>query len=155
MWGAIVAACAILGLSTLLTMLVQEEPLRETPPPLDWWPFVRIAAMTGLFTIVILGMGEAAKYAGRLLQGVAPSTGLLLAMGAVGVIAMTVAVIVGVGASIWISLGMNVARSNPSRTLSRAKGTLPPSLFNTVGKRRSIRSKVVNRRPQPPSVVSQ
>ena len=114
MWTSIIVASALLGLSTLLTMFVREDPLRGPPAPLDWRPFGRLVAMTGVFTVIILGLGEAGKYAGRLLQGVTAPTTLLLTMGAVGLIAMAAAVLVGVWASIRISLGTDEARNNPS-----------------------------------------
>jgi hypothetical protein len=98
----------------LITMLVREEPLRESLP-LDWAPFLRLLLMTGLFTAIILGMREAVKAVGRLAEGVSSTTVLVVIMGAVGLTGMVVAVTLGVWASVRISIGQ-AARSNPSFT---------------------------------------
>jgi MFS family permease len=114
MWGGILVAMAVLMLTMLITMLVREEPLRESPP-LDWMPFLRLLLMTGLFTAIILGMGEAVKGVGRLAEGVSSTTVLIFIMGAVGLVGMAIAVTLGVWASVRISIG-RAARSNPSFT---------------------------------------
>jgi MFS family permease len=112
MWTGIFVAIGVLALSTLITMFVREEPLHEAPPPLDWRPFGRLVAMTVVFMVVILGLGEAAKGVGRLADGIASRTGLLFLMGGAGLVAMAAAVIVGVWGSIRISLGGEDARQN-------------------------------------------
>jgi MFS family permease len=114
MWGGILVAMGILVLTMLITMLVHEEPLKKAPP-LDWAPFLRLLVMTGLFTAIILGMGEAVKGVGRLMEGVGSTTVLVIVMGAVGLAAMAITVALGVWASIRISIGQ-AARSNPSFT---------------------------------------
>jgi MFS family permease len=114
MWGGLLVAMGILALTMLITMLVREEPLRESPP-LDWAPFLRLLLMTALFTAIILGMGEAVKGVGRLMEGVSSTTVLIFIMGAVGLVGMAIAVTMGVWASVRISIGQ-AARSNPSFT---------------------------------------
>ncbi len=114
MWAGILVAMGILALTMLITMLVREEPLRESPP-LDWAPFLRLLLMTALFTAIILGMGGAVKAVGRLAEGVSSTTALVIVMGAVGLVGMVVAVTLGVWASVRISIGQ-AARSNPSFT---------------------------------------
>ncbi len=114
MWGGILVAMGILTLAMLITMLVREEPLKESPP-LDWTPFLRLLLMTGLFTAIILGMREVVKGVGRLTEGVGSAAGLVVIMGAVGLAAMAVAVTLGVWASVRMSIG-KAARSNPSFT---------------------------------------
>lgn len=115
MWGGLVVAMGVLTLCMLITMLVPEKRLEAPPSRLDWAPFLRLLVMTGLFTAVILGMGEAVKRIGRLLGGGGSATTLVLLMGAVGLAGMVVAVVVGVWASVRISIGQ-AARSNPSFT---------------------------------------
>ncbi len=114
MWGGLLVAMGILALTMLITMLVREEPLRESPP-LDWAPFLRLLLMTALFTAIILGMGEAVKGVGRLMEGVSSTTVLIFIMGAIGLVGMAIAVTMGVWASVRISIGQ-AARSNPSFT---------------------------------------
>jgi MFS family permease len=114
MWGGLLVAMGILALTMLITMLVREEPLRESPP-LDWAPFLRLLLMTALFTAIILVMGEAVKGVGRLAEGVSSTTVLIFIMGAVGLVGMAIAVTLGVWASVRISIGQ-AARSNPSFT---------------------------------------
>ncbi|MGA9348965.1 MAG: MFS transporter [Anaerolineae bacterium] len=114
MWGGILVAMGILTLTMLITMLVREEPLKESPP-LDWTPFLRLLLMTALFTAIILGMGEAVKSVERLTEGVSSTVALIVIMGAVGLAAMAIAVTLGVWASVRMSIG-KAARSNPSFT---------------------------------------
>jgi MFS family permease len=114
MWGGILVAMGILMLAMLITMLVREEPLRESLP-LNWAPFMRLLLMTALFTAIILGMREVVKGVGRLTEGIGSTTGLVVIMGAVGLAAMALAVTLGVWASVRTSIG-HAARANPSFT---------------------------------------
>jgi len=114
MWAGILVATGILFLSMAITMLVREEPLRESPGPLDWEPFGRLVAMTLVFMVVILGLGEIVKGISKLLAGVSSVTTLLVVMGVAGLLAMTTAVVVGVWASVRISIGSEGARRHPS-----------------------------------------
>ncbi len=113
-WGGILVAASILFLSMATTMFVHEEPLREPPGPLDWAPFGRLLAMTLTFTLVILGLGEAVKWVGKLLSGVSSVPTLLIVMGIVGLLAMVAAVVAGVWASVRISIGSDESRQYPS-----------------------------------------
>lgn len=115
LWGGILVAMGILTLAMLVTMLVREEPLRESLP-LDWAPFLRLVLMTALFTAIILGMREVVKSVGRLMEGVSSATVLVFIMGAVGLVGMAIAVTLGVWASVRISIGNKAARANPSFT---------------------------------------
>jgi len=114
MWGGILVAMGILVLTMLITMLVREEPLKESAP-LDWTPFLRLLLMTGLFTAIILGMGEAVKSVERLTEGVSSTVALIVIMGAVGLAAMAITVTLGVWASVRMSIG-KAAHSTPSFT---------------------------------------
>jgi len=114
MWAGILVAIGILFLSMAITMFVREEPLRESPGRLDWQPFGRLVAMTLVFLVVILGLGEAVKGASRLLNGVSSVPVLLIVMGSLGLVAMAVATIAGVWASVRISIGTRSARQYSS-----------------------------------------
>ena len=115
MEGGILVATGVLTLSMLLTLLVREEPLQERPAALNWSPFLRLVLMTGLFTVIILGMGEVVKLAGRLMDGITSTTVLFVVLGTVGLAAMAVAVALGVWISVRIGVGQ-AARENPSFT---------------------------------------
>ena len=114
-WAGILIAMSILVLSMLLTMLVPEQPLTETPSKLNWDPFVRLLLMTGFFTAIIIGMGESVKGIGRLAEGVSSTNSMLFLIGGIGLAAMVIAVGLGVWTSIRISIG-EAATTNPSFT---------------------------------------
>jgi len=114
MWAGILVAIGILFLSMVITMFVREEPLRESPEQLDWQPFGRLVAMTLVFMVVILGLGEIVKGIGKLLGGINSVPTLLVVMGVTDLLAMITAVVVGVWASVRISIGGEEARRFPS-----------------------------------------
>lgn len=114
-WAGILIAMAILTLSMLLTMLVSEQPLTETPSKLNWSPFLRLLLMTGFFTAIIIGMGESVKGLGHLAEGVSSTSSLLFLIGGIGLAAMVIAVGLGVWTSVRISIG-KAATANPSFT---------------------------------------
>ena len=116
MWAAILVAIGILFLSMAITMFVREAPLRETPGRLDWGPFGRLVAMTLVFMVVILGLGELVKGIGRLLGSISAVPTLLIVMGGIGLLAMATAVIVGVSASVRIGIGGKDSQQYPSFT---------------------------------------
>ena len=102
---ALAVAAGVLLLTMALTMLVPEQKLEGTPPPLDWAPFKNLLVMTLFFTAVILGLGQISAWVGTGIQKMA-SAGLVLgAMGILGLLSMLIAVGMGVYASIRISLG--------------------------------------------------
>jgi MFS family permease len=115
MWAGLVVVMGVLVLTMLVTMLVPEKPLEKTPSALDWSPFFRLLLMTGLFTAVILGMGQVIKVTGRVITSLASPIALFAVMGIIGLLAMTAAIGLGVWASVHISLG-EAARANPSYT---------------------------------------
>jgi MFS family permease len=115
MVGALLLAAGVLLVTMLLTMLVPERTPENEPPPLDWSPFLRLLLMTALFTAIILGMGQLVIAAGRFLNGVAGSYTLVVLMGVIGLGAMLVAIGIGVGASVRLSLG-DASNRNPSYT---------------------------------------
>jgi MFS family permease len=116
MWAAILLAIGILFLSMVITMFVREAPLRAPPGRLDWGPFGRLVAMTLVFMVVILGLGELVKGIGRLLSSISAVPTLLIVMGGISLLAMATAVIVGVWASVRIGIGGKDSRQHPSFT---------------------------------------
>jgi MFS family permease len=114
MWTGIWVAVGILFAAMAITMLVREQPLREAPGPLNWEPILRLLAMTLVFLVIILGLGALVTWVGGLLMGLESVNTLLIVMGLVGALAIAIAVIVGVWASVRISIGGENARRYPS-----------------------------------------
>ena len=115
MWVGLLVAIGVLVFTMLLTMLVPEKQLNETPPPNNWGPFLRLFAMTGVFTLIIWGSGKLVVLVSGLLKDVTSSTTIFIFMGLLGLIGMLVAVALGVWLSVRISIG-NKAKENPSFT---------------------------------------
>ncbi|NIS80578.1 MAG: MFS transporter [Anaerolineales bacterium] len=105
----------ILTISMLLTMLVRETPLREPASQLIWTPFLRLLLMTALFTAIILGMGEIVKAISNLATNLSSTTSVIAVMGSVGLVAMLIAIGLGVWISVRAGIG-DAARRNPSFT---------------------------------------
>ena len=116
LWLGLIALMGFMALSTALAMLVREEPLRESPPPLNWQPFLRLLAMTAAFTVVILGLGQIMRWIGLAFEGIQSVLGLSLLMGVAGLLAMAAAVAVGVWISVRISVGVAHQREHPAFT---------------------------------------
>jgi len=115
MWVALLVAIGVLVFTMLLTMLVPEKQLKETPSPINWEPFLRLFAMTGVFTLIIWGSGKLVLLVSGLLMDISSPTTIFIVMGLLGLVGMLVAVALGVWLSVRISIG-NKARENPSFT---------------------------------------
>jgi MFS family permease len=114
-WAALFIAIGVLVLVMLLTMLVPEKPLKESPAPMDWRPIIRLLLMTLVFTVIILGSAQVVKIVSNLLEDITSPATLFIVMGIFGLAGMLVAVALGVWLSVRISLGSS-ARQNPSFT---------------------------------------
>jgi len=115
LWAGLLVAVGVLVVAMLLTMFVPEKPVKEAPPPMDWAPFLRLFAMTAVFTLIILGSGQVVKFVSSLMTGISSPTVLFIVMGLFGLAGMLIAVAVGVWLSVRISIG-DKARENPSFT---------------------------------------
>lgn len=107
----IVIAMVVLTICMILTMFVPEKPLEEEPEKFDWKPFLRLLVMTGIFAAIILVMGEVVQQIGKLIQSIDIPITLVVIMGLSGLVAIIIAVTLGVWVSIRISLGRE-ARAN-------------------------------------------
>ncbi len=106
MLGGLLVMSGVLVFSMLVTMFVPEQPLEETPAPLNWEPFARLVLMTAIFTAIILGMREMVLGVGRWLETrAAPQSLLVTGMGAAGLLAMGISIGLGVWASVRVSTG--------------------------------------------------
>ena len=89
---ALLVAIGLIVLAMAITMFAPEKPLQVAPPPLNITPFFRLVIMTGVFTLIILGIGGMVQQAGRLL--VNASLGVSLGvMGLIGFLGMVTAVV--------------------------------------------------------------
>lgn len=114
LWAAILAMIAVFVAATALTMMVRETPLKQPSKPMDWAGILRLVAMTGLFTVVILLIGAGVRWLLPHLLALKGSVSLVL-ISVVGVAGMLLAVALGVIASVRISLGGQAA-ARPSFT---------------------------------------
>jgi MFS family permease len=112
LWGALIAVIVVLVASMAITLFVPEEPLKAPPFALDWRPFLRLLLMVAVFTVIILGMGALVKAVMRPPWDLAPAMARTLT-GIVGLLAMAVAIALGVLASIHIGIGQDV-QQHPS-----------------------------------------
>ena len=105
--GLIVTVLGLL-VCLVLSMLVREKQL-ETTSALDWKPFLSLFLMTAVFAIIILGLGQLVQLLIQPVQTIFSKTGSHWAFGALGVVAMLVAVVVGVFASLRVQMGRKLA----------------------------------------------
>lgn len=104
LWGAIFVLSAVVLVATMITMLAPEKPIKEPPYKMDWKPVLRLLIMTIVFTLVILGSGELVQFVNTA-AGKLPDTAALIVTASMGVVGMVIAVVLGVWASVRISLG--------------------------------------------------
>lgn len=114
-WGAIGILSAVVLIATLITMLVPEKPIRKPPYAMDWKPILRLVAMTAVFTAIILGSGALVNLVNTEVGGLPDSAALIVTV-AVGVLGMSLAVLLGVWASVRISIGKQGTGDNRSFT---------------------------------------
>jgi MFS family permease len=106
--SAIVVTCAVMAICMGLTMLVREKRLETDPGPLNWRPFVSLLLMTVVFVVIILGLGEVVKWFVSVLSNASRFT-----FGLIGVVAMFLAVVVGIFASLAVHLDKSVRQNRP------------------------------------------
>lgn len=105
---AIVVTCAVMLGCMGLTMLVREKRNEAPVEPLSWRPFISLLLMTGMFTAIILGLGQIVKVIVPGLEGASRFT-----FGLIGVVAMTLAVVGGIFASLAVHLDSDVRKNTP------------------------------------------
>lgn len=116
LWAGLGVTMGILVLVMLLTMLAPEKRLTAAPGPFNWTPILRLGLMTGLFTVIILGMGAGVQQISAQFRALTTPAELLPAAGLIGLLAIALTVAIGVWISVRISIGEEAARRNPSFT---------------------------------------
>lgn len=107
LWGGLITLCIVLFVCMAITMFVPEQPLKQKASSLDWNPFLRLAMMTGAFTLLILVVGEGVQWFVELAGGL-PKTSALILVGFIGVLGMLITVLLGVWVSVRISIGSEI-----------------------------------------------
>lgn len=104
--GGILATCATMLICMAAAMFIREKPLAEKPEPLNWKPFFSLVLMTAVFTVIILGLGEVVKL-------IIPSMGDVskFSFGAIGVVAMIIAVVGGVFAALNVHMDKSIRKN--------------------------------------------
>ena len=114
-WGALLVLSAVVLVCTAITMFVREKPIQQAPYEMSWTPILRLVAMTGVFTLIILGSGALVNLVNSLTTSLT-GTATVIVTAAVGVLGMIIAVVLGVWASIRISIGGEGRGDNTSFT---------------------------------------
>jgi len=112
LWAALAVCMGILSFAMLVAMFSPEQVPSKSAHSLDWRPFLRLLAMSAVFTAIILGMGRLIRSFDSFLAGTPASTSLAV-MGVLGFLLMCATVAAGVWISVRISLGQ-AAGENPS-----------------------------------------
>ncbi len=107
LWAALVTLMGVLAFCAAIAMFVPEQRQEKAPFVLDWRPFLRLALMTAVFTLLILGMGAFVRWFLTLKLDMDPWL-WGAAAAAVGAAAMTVAIGGGVLASLRIGVGKDI-----------------------------------------------
>ncbi len=114
-WPAIITLSAVVLVCAALTMFAPEKPVKQPVSKMNWEPVLRLAAMTGAFTLVILGSGALVNGVNRLAAGLAEASALI-ATATIAVLGMVLAVVLGVWGSVRISLGKQNSQVDKSFT---------------------------------------
>lgn len=113
LWPALGVLMVVLVVVMLLTMLAKEPQPEQDREPINWQPFIRLVLMTAVFTTTILTLGWLAGLLRNFIPSNLPLTTAMIIVGAVGLLAMVLAIGVGVLLSVRIGLGEQEFRENP------------------------------------------
>jgi MFS family permease len=103
LWAALGVVILVLLFAMAVSMFAPEVPLESAARRLDWQPFIRLVLMTAVFTLIILGLGQAVRIFSSLAD--LPRSAQIAFVGAAGLLAMIAAIGFGVWACIQIGLG--------------------------------------------------
>jgi len=104
LWGALFSLMGVLLICMLLSLLIPEKKPDSDPAPLNLEPFLRLFGMTTIFTIVILGSGALVNLVIRSTAAM-DAAPMQWIVGIAGFLGMGTAIVLGVWASLRISLG--------------------------------------------------
>jgi MFS family permease len=105
--GALTILVLIILLCVSVTMLVPENQNPNPSLEFNWRPFLRAAAMTGIFTIIILGIGALVSAILPIIKAL-PNYLNLLTTGFIGVLGISLTIVIGIWGSLRIALGNEI-----------------------------------------------
>lgn len=114
-WAGLVLIMLIQTITMLITMLVPEERHVAPAAPVRWRQIARLALLTVAFAVTILATGRLITIVAVLAEPLDPAPYIAL-VGLAGLIAMALAIVLGVGASMVIAIG-NEFRNHKGFTL--------------------------------------
>ena len=103
-WGGLYVLIAILFITMIITLFIPEKRIKTSLTPINWQPITRILLMTTVFTIAILLMREFVNLFITNFTSNQRDVNVIL-IGAIGLLAMLIAVVFGVSLSIQTGLG--------------------------------------------------
>ena len=112
LWGGLITVMIVMLVCMLITLTVKEDPLPANQEKFDWQPIIRLLAMTGAFTAIILLCGFIVNQIMRLGFNILEINSPFLIM-FIGLIGMLVAIWVGVWTSIAIGIGSRIQEQKP------------------------------------------
>ena len=104
LWGGLFVLIGIMVITMTITMFVPEKRFDEGNESLDWKPLIQLLMMTGVFTTVIIGLGTFIKIAQKMLETLNTECVLYIST-FLGLVAMALAIVLGVWFSIRIGIG--------------------------------------------------
>jgi MFS family permease len=116
MWNGLFLLMGILVIAMVIAMFVPEKRQEKAPGPFNWRPLLRLLAMAGGFTAIILGLGQIINWIGGALAQVDSVNLRVAVMGIAGLTAMLIAIALGVWVSVRISVGRVAAEQRPAFT---------------------------------------
>lgn len=108
LWGGLITLIIILVVVTMITMLAPEKGQVKIEQSANWKPLLQLVLMTGVFTVVILGIGEVVAWGITHLVSMG-QTWFLISTASVGTLGILLTVIIGVWLSARIALGKEAA----------------------------------------------
>jgi len=111
LWAAMITLIVVMLLCMGLTLFVREKKQKIAPYPMDWKALGRLLAMTAAFTVVILGSGALVRWLIPATTNMSPFFASVLPA-VIGIAGMALAVLLGVWASLKISLGAEEKNSS-------------------------------------------
>lgn len=106
-WAGLITLIAIMLVCAAVAMLVPEKRHEKDKQALDWMPFLRLILMTAVFTVLILATGAFVRWFMQLPIDLPPVWQRVTAV-IIGVLAMALAVGIGVLASLRIGVGKDI-----------------------------------------------
>ena len=114
LWGGLLVTMIVLAITMSVTLFAPEKRFQTTPYKLDLEPIIRLVLMTTVFTLFILCLGFIIRQISNRIVSIS-NVEALISMGLVTLLAILLAIGLGVYVSVQISIGSE-AQTNPSFT---------------------------------------